>query len=434
YKNVLELGSGSYLTVDTQILKVETKEWWNIHPFYQLQNSDSFETSKEKVDQMLHEGIRRRVESSDLEVGSFLSGGIDSGLVTAIASQYNKNLKTFTVSFEGEYDEAPLAKLVAEKYGTIHTTIPIAFTALKNDIEKIISNYGEPFFDSSAIPSYYVSCEARKHLTVILNGDGADELFGGYRRYVPFAQYDFFGSGKFVRNMAAITKTMMPAAHNKKSKYNYIYRLASLASRNSAEIYLSAGVDIFEDFEKHFIHTQGDYMADLRKDFASIMAAPMSGLKKLMNVDFTANLFSDLLVKMDIATMAHSLEGRSPFLCKELLEYVPSMNDQFKIKGRTTKYLLRELAKKYLPTELIHQPKRGFEIPLKTWVNHELKEMINDYILDPSALNKQLVDPAFVSALVHHKVKIPAEKRAKILYTLFSMEVWYKKVYQSGKS
>ncbi|MFZ4059061.1 MAG: asparagine synthetase B family protein, partial [Ferruginibacter sp.] len=107
YKNVLELGSGSYLTVDTQTLKVETKEWWNIHPFYQQQNSDSFETSKEKVDQMLHEGIRRRVESSDLEVGSFLSGGIDSGLVTAIASQYNKNLKTFTVSFEGEYDEAP---------------------------------------------------------------------------------------------------------------------------------------------------------------------------------------------------------------------------------------------------------------------------------------------------------------------------------------
>ena len=131
------------------------------------------------------------MESSDLEVGSFLSGGIDSGLVVAIAKQYQPNLKTFTVSFEGEYDEAPLAKLVAEKYHTHHTEIRISFNNLKNDIEKILCNYGEPFYDSSAIPSFYVSQEAKKYLTVILNGDGADELFGGYRRYVPLANMTF---------------------------------------------------------------------------------------------------------------------------------------------------------------------------------------------------------------------------------------------------
>ena len=104
----------------------------------------------------------------------------------------NNKIKTFTVSFNGEYDEAPLAKLVADKYNTNHTEIKISFDHLKNDLEKICCNYGEPLFDSSAIPSYYVSAAAKKHLTVILNGDGADELFGGYRRYVPFAQYDFF--------------------------------------------------------------------------------------------------------------------------------------------------------------------------------------------------------------------------------------------------
>ena len=127
------------------------------------------------------------MESSDLEVGSFLSGGIDSGLVTAIASQYNNKLKTFTVSFDGEYDEAPLAKLVAERYHTDHYEIKIFFDNLTGEIEKILSNYGEPFFDSSAIPSYYVSAAAKKKITVILNGDGGDEIFGGYRRYVPFA-------------------------------------------------------------------------------------------------------------------------------------------------------------------------------------------------------------------------------------------------------
>ena len=159
-------------------------------------------------------------------MGSFLSGGIDSGLVTAIASRYTNKLKTFTVSFDGEYDEAPLAKLVADKYKTNHTEIKISFDHLRDDVEKIIANYGEPFFDSSAIPSYYVSAEARKHLTVILNGDGADELFGGYRRYVPFAQYDFFKANALVKNTAALAKKILPASDNKKSKYNYLYRLS----------------------------------------------------------------------------------------------------------------------------------------------------------------------------------------------------------------
>jgi asparagine synthase (glutamine-hydrolysing) len=146
-------------------------------------------------------------------------------------------------------------------------------------------------------------------------------------------------------------------------------------------------------------------------------------------MDFDCNLFSDLLVKMDIATMASSLEGRSPFLCKELLEYVPSMNDSFKIKGSTTKYLLRQLAVKYLPQELINQPKRGFEIPLKHWIDHELNEMIRSYLSPADAFCHQFVDRSFTLALLENKARIPAEKRAKILWMLFCMEVWYKKCY-----
>lgn len=429
YQNVTELGAGSYLLVNCADFTVTEKRWWSIGDHYLQANKDTLEQSQEKVDAMLHKAVQRRIESSDLEVGCFLSGGIDSGLSTAIGSHYNKSLKTFTVSFAGEYNEAPLAKLVADKYQTQHTEIEISFDNLLQDVEGIIANYGEPFFDSSAIPSYYVSQEAKKHLTVIINGDGADELFGGYRRYVPFSKYDFFKKNPLVKGGAAMMKTLMPQPHNKKTKYNYLYRLAALASKSELEVYLSAGVDILEDYEQ-YIHQPGfDYMALLRKDFARIAQSPLTGLQKIMQMDFDTTLFSDLLVKMDIATMAHSLEGRSPFLCKELLEYVPGMNDKYKINGSSTKYLLRRLANKYLPAELVNQPKRGFEIPLKSWVNTQLRDMIADYVGAPNSFNQQFVQKEFTQQLLNKKIKIPEEKRAKILWMLFCMEVWYKKVY-----
>jgi asparagine synthase (glutamine-hydrolysing) len=142
YNDVHELQAGSYLTIDCSLLSVVEKKWWDIHRWYEKKHPDDFDTALEKVDSFLHKGIQRRVESSDLEVGSFLSGGIDSGLVTAIAKQYNQQLKTFTVSFKGEYDEAPLAKLVADRYQTNHTEINISFDQLQSDVETILCNYG----------------------------------------------------------------------------------------------------------------------------------------------------------------------------------------------------------------------------------------------------------------------------------------------------
>ena len=432
YTKVTELTGGSYLIVNCQTLELKQIKWWNINKFYQQQHTESFEESLEKVDTILHQAIKRRIESSDLEVGCFLSGGIDSGLVTSIASEYNNKLRTFTVSFRGEYDEAPLAKLVADKYGTLHTRIDISFDGLKHDLENILYNYGEPFFDSSAIPSWYVSKEARQYLTVVLNGDGADELFAGYRRYVAFSKFNFFRQHSLVKGSARILKKMMPPSSNKKSKYNYLYRMASFASKSHLEIYLSAGVDILEDFEKYITDPGFDYLQDIRHDFDTITDSEMSGLKKIMNMDFDTNLFSDLLVKMDIATMAHSLESRSPFLCKELLEYVPGIKDTYKINGTSTKYLLRRLAKKYLPAELINQPKRGFEIPLKNWVETELSDIIHDYVGNSNALNRKFLSPGFTQKLLDNSIRMSPEKRAKILWMLLCLEVWYKKNYLNG--
>lgn len=432
YKNVYELPAGSYATVSLNKPEVHVKRWWDIHHFYASPVKDDFETALQKVDGMLQLAVRRRVESSDLEVGSFLSGGIDSGIVSAIAKQYNSTLQTFTVSFDGEYDEAPLAKLVADKYQTRHHEIKISFDNLMNDIEGILCNYGEPFFDSSAIPSYYVSREAKKYLTVILNGDGGDELFGGYRRYVPFAKYDFFNPGFGVKNIASLMHLFMPVSHDKKSKYNFLYRLTDLARKNGLDTYLSATIDSFEGLDKYLSAGPG-ILKSVATDFDQINKSRLSGLQKIMNLDFDNILPGDLLVKMDIATMAHSLEGRSPLLSRELLEYVPTISDNLKINGQQTKYLLRQLAAKYLPSELINQPKRGFEIPLKKWIDGQLKDMIAGYILSSDAYCARFVKPGFIQDLWDRKINTGDEKRAKIIWTLFALEVWYQKVYIGKK-
>jgi asparagine synthase (glutamine-hydrolysing) len=432
YLQVAELPAASYAIVSSQEIPVTVKtgSWWDIERFYGQPSADNEEMALQQVDSMLHTAIKRRVESSDLEVGSFLSGGIDSGLVTAIAKQYNPSLKTFTVSFDGEYDEAPLAKQVADKYQTQHHELRISFDHLTHDVEKIIMNYGEPFYDDSAIPSYYVSREARKHLTVILNGDGGDEIFGGYRRYVPFSRIDFFKKSALRQSVFRIFHSLIPVSDNKMNKLNYLRRMMFLGSGSGFDTYLRATTDIFEGYADKAFMQEVIPDAAMAADFGRIFSSSLTGLQKMMLLDFENILPSILLVKMDIATMAHSLEGRSPLLCKEILEYVPGIADDLKIRGTQTKYLLRKLAAKYLPETIIHQPKRGFEIPLKQWVNGQLRDIIADYLGSAMALYPEFMNKKFVTGLLDESIKVPSEKRAKMLWLLFTLEVWYRKVYK----
>lgn len=431
YRDVKELPAGHYAIIDLATTSFSINRWWSILPFYEKRNNAVLEDAVQQTDDALHIAIKRRLESSDLEVGSFLSGGIDSGLVTAIASQYRSSLKTFTVSFTGAYDEAPLARLVADKFKTKHTEIKISFENLKTDIENILANYGEPFYDDSAIPSYYVSKEAKKHLTVILNGDGADELFGGYRRYIPFAKYDFFSKPGVITTLAKGMKKIIPFSNEKQSKLNYLYRLMDLASQKETEIYFSATTDIFNGFTSHLKSGETGSVKEIKMLLNGLKDSGLSGLQKIMYMDFNAILPDILLVKMDIATMAHSLEGRSPFLSKEILELAPGFKDEYKISGRTTKKLLRKLASNYLPAPLINQPKRGFEVPLKQWVDNELREIIFDYLTSTNSYSDNFVNKKFIQKLLAKDVPVPGEKRAKMLYTLFALNVWYNKCVQN---
>lgn len=413
YKNVQQLEAGHYCIIDTNSLKVRKERYFNILDYYSKPVERTFEESLSEVDSLLHKSVKSRLESSDIEVGAFLSGGIDSSLIVAIASEYKKDLKTFTVSFEGGYDESSLAKQTAKKYNTKHNELPVSLN-LKEDIEKILLNYGQPFMDSSAIPSYYVSQEAKKHVSVILNGDGADELFGGYRRYVPM-QNNWLEIAKKISFLLKV----IPKPHNKQSKYNYIYRLLSMASKDGLDFYLSATSNIYEDIYKF---ENNDVLSDMDN---FIKSTSLNGLSKMLYLDFNILLYSNLLTKMDIATMVHSLEGRSPFLSKYMLEFAPTISNDYKINGKTTKYILRELSKEYLPQDIVTQPKRGFEVPIKKWVENDLRDNIFDNI-SSDCYAENFIDRKFINNVLNKKINISDERRSRILWNMYTLEVWYK--------
>lgn len=416
FNNVYEVSPGSTITVALNDIKIQKSNFFNILDYYKKDKIIEFEPAMKLLDERLHKSVRDRLLSSDLEVGAFLSGGIDSSLIVAVASQYKDNLKTFTVKFDGSFDESKLAKLTAKKYQTDHKDIYIPMN-LENDIEKILCNYGEPFMDSSAVPSYYVSQEAKKHVTVVLNGDGADELFGGYRRYIPIAN-NWIWLAKYFAQLTNV----LPIPNNKQSNLNYIYRLLKLSRKKGLDFYNSATNDIFEDV---YSFKPNETFNQMESSIMELDRENISALSKMLVMDFNCILPSDLLKKMDIATMAHSVEGRSPFLSKHMLELAPTLSDKFKVKGLNTKVILRELGKKYLPEMIINQPKRGFEVPLKKWVNGEL----NNYIMDSlsgDCYSKSFFPKGFIDQLIEKKIDVSDEKRAKMLWSLSCLELWKK--------
>ena len=424
YNLVQEALPGDLYEVNISSLKLKKSNYFNIIDQYKTPLKISHKEALIELDLILHKSIKDRLSSSDLDVGAFLSSGIDSSLIVAIASQYKKNIKTFTVKFEGGYDESVIAALTSNQFDTNHHEIKVSID-LKNDVETILNAFGEPFMDSSAIPSYYISREAKKNVTVILNGDGADELFAGYRRYVP-SKHNWL---KYVKYISVIS-SMIPKSNVKMSNYNYFSRLLSMSNKEGLDLYLSSTTDIFEDIYRFGVDNLDSEVEKVINN-VEINNPSLSSLSKSLILDSNLLLPSDLLKKMDIATMSHSLEARSPFLSKYMLEWAPKLPDSEKINGLKTKFILRDLAKKYTLEQVYSQPKRGFEVPLRDWVEGDLKENIYDRLSSANAYSYNYVNKKFIKRLLDNPKYYGREKRAKILWSLYSLEVWHKSFMRS---
>ena len=391
----------------------------------------------ERTREIFEESVRIRLRS-DVPVGVFLSGGIDSGLVTAAASRAaTEPLQSFSVGFaDARFDERPLARLVAERYGTRHTEIPVDLAAEVRDPEallgRLVGAYDQPFADSSAIPSMIVSREAGKHLKVILNGDGGDEAFAGYRRYSAalLARWMTTALGP----VAPVAARLAPAPRRRRGSVAFALRLLEGVALPPRERYIRWS-GLFTDAEARAI-CQPDLLRDVTQSARALVDARVEqclgwGIKEpaalMMAADTTHVLADDFLVKMDIATMASSLEGRSPFLDHVLVEHAVSLPDRVRASAFQTKPILREIAKDWLPAAVVKAPKRGFEVPMAAWLRDELRPFLVDRLLTPDAHLNALVCPEAVRRLVDEHLSEQREHASR-LWALLFLECWLRDV------
>lgn len=418
-------------------LQIDTAGRWTLRRYWQLPPSGTFTGSRQdaldQVRAVFDESVRIRLRS-DVPVGVFLSGGIDSGLVTASAARAAAEpLRTFSVGFADErFDERPLARLVAEQYGTRHTEILVDLAAEVRRPEELLTRlvemYDQPYADSSAIPSSAVSREARKHLKVVLNGDGGDEAFAGYRRYSAALLAEWMTAT--LGPVAPLAARMAPAPRRRRGPVAFTLRLLEGVALPPRERYIRWS-GLFTDADAAAL-CQPDLLAGVRQTARAVVDARVGqclswGIREpaalMMAADSTHVLPDDLLVKMDIATMASSVEARSPFLDHVLVELAVSLPDRLRASAFQTKPLLRELARERLPAALVKAPKRGFEVPMASWLRHELRPLLQEALLAPDARIRAIVRPEAVGRLVGEHL---AEKRdhAMRLWAILNLEWW----------
>jgi asparagine synthase (glutamine-hydrolysing) len=391
----------------------------------------------EQIDDLLRESVRLRLRS-DVPVGSFLSGGIDSGIVTAIAAQEHPGrLTTITIGFEdGSFDERPLAKLVADRYDTDHHEVLVK-PQVAEDLPRIAQAYDQPFGGASAIPSYYVAKAARQFVKVVLNGDGGDEILAGYRRYVAgrINGLLLWADTPRCRKIWRGLSQGLPVPRRFRSGYAFAHRLLRGLGMDPATRYVAWAVDGIDepDLRRLCGPVRGadpQCWADRTDPTNRLAKRALDGLldcgpvDRMMGADVAVILPHDLLVKMDIATMACGLEARSPLLDHKLIEVVSRYPEAVKLQGFSTKPLLRAVSRRYLPTGVQKAPKRGFEVPLVRWLRGELRELCEDVVLSRNGLLAERFDRTALERLVREKEGLDPARWSRRVWHLLMLGMW----------
>jgi asparagine synthase (glutamine-hydrolysing) len=408
--------------IDRSGIRVE--RYWTLayEPKRQLTESAAIA----EVRKRLEESVRLRL-ISDVPLGAFLSGGIDSSAVVALMCGAGGRVKTFSIGFDDDrFNELAYARTVARRFDTDHHEF-IVKPELDALLPRLAWHYGEPFADSSAVPTYLLARLAREQITVALTGDGGDESFAGYRRYIAERLTTRAAAWPVgIRRMAAAILGWVPAANESRSRLYDVRRLLAALDQPAAGRYASW----FGFFDPAAELLDRDFAAATTATLALEPLATAFGRHRgldpadaAMAADVAAYLPDDLLVKVDVATMAHGLEARSPLLDQELMAFAARLPARMKLPGRATKAFLRRTLKGLVPDETLSRAKMGFAVPLDRWLRTDLREMTCDVLLSPGARQQGMLQHAAVDRLVSEHMAGRASHGHRV-WALLMLQLW----------
>lgn len=427
FAGISKLPPAHYLTCD-----VEGN--LNIHRYWEPPCSTKTTLPEEEIQRellrILRESIRLRMVA-DVPIGAFLSGGIDSGTMVALmAMESSTPIKTFSIGFEEEkFNELPFARMLAERYGTEHHEFTVRPSAT-DVLPLLVRHYNEPFADSSALPTYYVSKMTRQHVTVALSGDGGDENFAGYSNYrkvMQWAKLDgmpvafrramfnsvdiFLRGSRHVETVAKVSKVLRMASAQLPGRYRQ-------------------ALSILKDQEKEYLYT--DHFRQLVNDSLPAQAIEdtpwsedMDSVDWMMRHDQSHYLPDCLMVKTDIASMANSLEVRCPFLDHHMIEFSSTIPSSMKIDSSGGKAILKRAAKDLLPEAIFRKPKTGFSVPVSKWFQGDLAPFLKDVLLSDSAKKRMLFHETHVQRMVEAHLAGRRDWSSR-LWALLCLELWFR--------
>ena len=409
--------------------EVKTERYWQ--PDFSKKLDISEEEAGERAIEILRDAVKVRL-MSEVPLGAFLSGGIDSSAVVALMSQESsEKVKTFSIGFEEQdFSELQHAKRIAEHVGADHHEFIVRPDAVEI-LPMLVEHYGEPYADSSAVPTYYVARETRRHVTVALNGDGGDESFAGYERYIAMGLTEKYRKvpAFFRESLIKEAVNRIPTSPIRKSTVNSAKRLLEVVSKPRVNRYMH-WMSVFNEGLKEPLYSEAFREQTDRAFAASFLdtwfkkANGNGPVDTLLLTDLMTYLPNDLLVKVDIATMAVSLEARSPFLDHHVIEFAASLPERLKLRRLTTKYLLKKVLRRLLPAENLDRRKMGFGVPIGHWFRGKMQPFLREVVLSDKALRRGLFKPEMVKQLVEQHTRSERDYSHQ-LWTLLMLELWF---------
>ncbi len=428
FRNIKKLLPAHYLWL--QGSQLEEHPYWSLDFATKLKDTNEEALGGQLV-RLLDEATRIRLRS-DVPLGAFLSGGVDSSAIVAMMARHTSApVKTFSIGFEeSDYNELKYARMVAKRFGTEHSEFVVKPEATEV-LPLLVWHYDEPYSDSSALPTYYLSKLTQAHVTVALNGDGGDEAFAGYEKYRAMKLFTRLNSlPHSIRHALQRFGAILPEQPARRNLLRKLKRFLHTSTGNVRDEYVSL-MTLFSAAEKRLLYTR-EFAERLREappaeHFLITLldrSSQLNWVDRISSTDILSYLPNDLLVKVDRASMAHALELRSPFLDHKVMEFAASLPPKMKVSGLTTKYLLKHALSGVLPKEILHRKKMGFGVPLNHWFRSSLKEFATATLLSQSSLARNYFQRGYVQHLVSEHIERRKDNAYKI-WNLLILEIWH---------